>query len=231
VHSLKDVPTQPAMGLYKAAVLKRGAYTDTLVAKNGTEFLNDGHVKSVIATSSTRRRAQFLHRYPHHTITNLRGNVNTRLQKVKDNEWHGAIFATAGLERTGLKPADAIELDWMLPAPGQGAVVCVCNEDDKVSRDACARLNDTDTDICTSIERDFLRTLMGGCSVPIAALARITDRVVDFKGNILSPDGIQKEEVAMQLPVHDCKNMGIEAAHRILKSETGSAIVQSLRNA
>ncbi len=231
VHSLKDVPIQPAKGLYKAAVLKRGAYTDTLVVKKGTEFLNGNQVKAVIATSSTRRKAQWLHRYPHHSITNLRGNVNTRLQKVKDNEWHGAIFATAGLERTGLKPADAIELDWMLPAPGQGAVVCVCNEDDQVSRDACAHLNDADTNICTSIERDFLRTLMGGCSVPIAALAKITDGVVNFKGNILSPDGVQKEEVAIQLPVHDCENMGIEVAHRILRSETGSAIVQSLRNA
>lgn len=230
VHSLKDVPTQPAKGLCKAAVLKRGPYTDTLVVKTNTAFLHN-NIPAIIATSSTRRKAQWLYRYPHHNISNLRGNVNTRLQKVRDNAWHGAIFATAGLERTGLTPSNAIELDWMLPAPGQGAVVCVCNEEDIMSRDACAHLNDADTDICTAIERDFLRTLMGGCSVPIAALARIVSGKVHFKGNILSPDGTQMEEVEKQLPLRDSKDMGTDTAHRILNSEKGAAIIQSLRHA
>ncbi|MEO7263775.1 MAG: hydroxymethylbilane synthase, partial [Ferruginibacter sp.] len=79
----------------------------------------------IIATSSIRRKAQWLHRYPKHVIENLRGNVNTRMQKVKDSNWNGAIFAAAGLERINLRPKSAIELDWMLPAPAQGAVTVI----------------------------------------------------------------------------------------------------------
>lgn len=231
VHSLKDVPIKLANGLRKAAVLKRGSHTDTLVLKKDAQFLEDNTFQSIIATSSTRRKAQWLHRYPKHVITSLRGNVNTRLQKVKDNEWQGAIFATAGLVRTGLKPDKTIELDWMLPAPGQGAVVCVCNENDIFSQEACKNLNDADTDMCTGIERDFLRALMGGCSVPIAAHAHISENTVYFKGNILNPDGTQKEEVEIQLPAEHYKNIGTDAAHKILNSRQGAAIIQSIRHA
>src|SRR5690606_34545087 len=132
----------------------------------------DNDMAMVIATSSTRRRAQWLHRYPADKIENLRGNVNTRLQKVSDNDWQGAIFAAAGLERIGLRPENAIELDWMLPAPAQGAITAVCRKDDDYSLASCANFHDPDTALCTGIERDFLRALLGGCSTPISALAR-----------------------------------------------------------
>jgi hydroxymethylbilane synthase len=80
----------------------------------------------IIATSSTRRMAQWLNRYPNHRIENLRGNVNTRLRKLKESNWNGAIFAAAGLERIDLRPENSVELDWMLPAPAQGAIMVVC---------------------------------------------------------------------------------------------------------
>ena len=95
-----------------------------------------------IATSSIRRKAQWLNRYPNHTIENLRGNVNTRLRKVQENNWNGAIFAAAGLERINLRPENAIELDWMLPAPAQGAIMVVCREADDFCLEACELLND-----------------------------------------------------------------------------------------
>ena len=148
-----------------------------------------------IATSSIRRKAQWLHRYPNHSIENLRGNVNTRLRKIDENNWNGAIFAAAGLERIHLRPENSIDLDWMLPAPAQGAITISCREDDDVSFDACHLLNDESTDMCTKIERDFLGHLLGGCSTPISALAVIENDKIIFKGNICSPDGKKKIEI------------------------------------
>jgi len=127
VHSLKDVPTQLPEGIIQCAVLPRGSYKDILVpgkpgqlhadtALNSDSLFGD-ETNIKIATSSIRRKAQWLNRYPHHIIDNLRGNVNTRLKKLTESDWKGAIFAAAGLERIGLRPANAIELDWMLPAP------------------------------------------------------------------------------------------------------------------
>src|SRR5678815_4966092 len=95
VHSMKDVPTKPAVGIRQAAVLKRGSFKDIIVYKHHRNFLDHRQGKAVIATSSVRRSAQWLHRYPEHIIENLRGNVNTRLRKISTNEWDGAIFAAA----------------------------------------------------------------------------------------------------------------------------------------
>src|SRR5438046_7297508 len=112
-------------------------------------------------------------RYPNHKIENLRGNVNTRLRKLKESNWHGAIFAAAGLERINLRPQNAVDLDWMLPAPAQGAIMVVCRTGDAAAFEACQSFNDIETALCAKIERDFLKTLLGGCSTPISALAVI----------------------------------------------------------
>src|SRR6478752_7363780 len=195
VHSMKDVPTQMAQGIVQAAVLKRASQVDVLVYKNNPDFMEDQQSVAVIASSSVRRIAQWLNRYPNHQIENLRGNVNTRMQKVANSNWNGAIFAAAGIERIGLRPANAIDLNWMLPAPAQGAIMVVCREEDKAVLEQCALLNDVNTAMCTKVERDFLRALMGGCSTPIGALAQIEGGDLLFKGNILSPDGTQKATI------------------------------------
>ncbi len=109
------------------------------------------------------------------------------MQKVKDSHWNGAIFAAAGIERIGLRPQNAINLHWMLPAPAQGAIMVVCREDDTTILQQCSLLNDADTALCTKAERDFLRALMGGCSTPIGALAQLEDKHLLFKGNIFRP--------------------------------------------
>src|SRR5215203_2476056 len=137
VHSMKDVPTQLAQGIRQAAVLKRASYKDIFVYKQSADFLADFSSEATIATGSVRRIAQWLNRYPHHKVENLRGNVNTRLRKVQDNDWNGAIFAAAGLERIHLRPRKSVDLDWMLPAPAQGAIMVVCREEDDISFDAC----------------------------------------------------------------------------------------------
>ena len=194
VHSLKDVPTLLPKGIVQAAVLKRGNVNDTLVFKYNEEFL--GAKDAVIATGSLRRRAQWLNRFPTHTIVDLRGNVNSRLQKLEDNEdWNGAIFAAAGIGRIGIRPEEAINLDWMIPAPAQGAIMITALEEDEDIRAACAELNHEETEICTSIEREFLNKLEGGCTAPIGALAYIKDEEINFKGVLLSPDGSKRIDV------------------------------------
>lgn len=199
VHSMKDVPTRMAKGIVQAAVLERASYKDILVCKGSVEEFNaklcTPGSSMTIATSSVRRKAQWLHRYPSHTIVNLRGNVNTRLRKLEESDWDGAIFAAAGLERIQLRPANSIDLDWMLPAPAQGAIMVACREEDASLLDACRLLNDSNTALCVSIERDFLASLMGGCTTPISALACQEGSDVYFKGNICSPDGAESRSI------------------------------------
>ena len=215
VHSLKDVPTQLASGTVQAAVLKRDSPFDILVFKNNPLFLDNPLSEAVIATGSIRRKAQWLHRFPHHRIENLRGNVNSRLQKVHDNAWNGAVFAAAGLERIGIRPENSIDLDWMLPAPAQGAITVVCRAEDVWIIEACKPLNDEMTALCTHIERDFLRTLMGGCSTPIAALATVVSENIVLKGNVCSRDGAEKMDIEMTLPIEKARNLGAKAAKAI----------------
>lgn len=181
-----------------------------------------------IATSSIRRKAQWLHRYPHHSIDNLRGNINTRMRKVAESSWHGAIFAAAGLERINLRPKNAIELEWMLPAPAQGAVIIVCRKNETTIINACAALNDAPTATCTKIERDFLRELLGGCSTPISALAQMNGDAIYFRGSILSIDGKQKVTIEKNIFKKDASGFGRLAAIELLQNG-GQSIADGIR--
>ncbi len=229
VHSMKDVPTVLPVGLIQAAVLARASQKDIFVYKSDIVFLNDFESTVVIATSSIRRKSQWLNRYPNHLIENIRGNVNTRLQKLKEQNWEGAIFAAAGLERIGVRPENSIDLNWMLPAPAQGAIMIVSRDNDNFVLDATATINNPTTASCTKIERDFLRTLLGGCSTPISAFAEIKNEHVFFKGNILSLDGKEKAEVEMIEPIESSiHDLGIKAAQKILENG-GLAIAEKIR--
>lgn len=250
VHSMKDVPTAMAIGLRQAAVLERASYKDILVYKreevhgpqptvhsrSGTDSrltIDDSqftidHSPFTVATSSIRRIAQWLNRYPEHRIENLRGNVNTRLRKLEESNWNGAIFAAAGLERIGLRPANSIDLDWMLPAPAQGAIMVVCRTEDEATLEACRTFNHEHTALCAGIEREFLRTLLGGCSTPISALAQIKEGRVHLQGNILSPDGKMKAELERTAPLEDAAALGVKAANELLENG-GKEIVQLIR--
>ncbi|MBT8285542.1 MAG: hydroxymethylbilane synthase [Muriicola sp.] len=213
VHSMKDVPTSLPKGIIQAAVLKRGNPHDLLVHK-GLDFLNaDG----IVATGSLRRKAQWLHRYPLHEITDLRGNVNTRLEKFRTHSWDAAIFAAAGLERISLLPEQYSTLEWMIPAPAQGALMVVTTEDNDYCKEALAPLNDSETEICTTVEREFLKTLEGGCTAPIGALAVIEGENLNFKGILLSLDGQQKYEVKKEADIRNTKNTGKYFAEEIQK--------------
>ncbi len=227
VHSLKDVPTQLAQGIVQAAVLTRDSPNDILVFKRSTSFLVNIDYQAVIATGSIRRKAQWLNQYPNHRIENLRGNVNTRLQKLAENNWNGAIFAAAGLERIGLRPQNSTDLDWMLPAPAQGAITVVCRVGETWLIEACATLNDSLTALCTHIERDFLRQLMGGCSTPIAALAIADKNDILLRGNICSLNGSEKIEIDIKMPLDNAQNLGKMGAKEIL-NKGGDKLIAAL---
>ncbi len=215
VHSMKDVPTALPIGIVQAAVLERASTLDILVHKGNLDFLEGN---GTIATGSLRRQAQWLNKYPNHKVVDLRGNVNTRMQKLNESDWSGAVFAAAGLERINLKPTDFINLDWMVPAPAQGAMVVVAMGNDAFTLDAVSQLNDVETEICTYIERQFLKTLEGGCTAPIGALARYCELEdsFTFKGSLLSIDGKQKLEIEKTVPVADWKKLGFNCANEIL---------------
>jgi hydroxymethylbilane synthase len=214
VHSLKDVPTKLPLGIEQAAVLKRGNHQDILVLKENEEFFSNP--TAVIATGSPRRKAQWLNRFPNHSITGLRGNVNTRLSKLQSNEWDGAIFALAGLKRIGILPKKHIRLDWMLPAPAQGAVMIAARSESKEILKICEEINDRETEICTRLEREFLRRLEGGCSAPIGALAQIRDEELTFRGALFSLDGKSKVEFSKTVPTTHISDIAEFAADFIL---------------
>jgi hydroxymethylbilane synthase len=246
VHSMKDVPTALPKGIVEAAVLERASHKDILLHK-GLDFLNEE--KGTIASGSLRRKAQWLNKYPHHQVVDLRGNVNTRLQKLKDNNWNGAIFAEAGLERLGLNPSnsksplrslsgvevwrglgeDFVEtLDWMLPAPAQGAMLVVALEKDTHIREALTKLNHRETEICVHIEREFLKVLEGGCTAPIGALAIIEGDAVHFEGNLLSLDGTQKLYIKKSMRIEESKGLGRTCAEELLING-GKALMDEIK--
>lgn len=227
VHSMKDVPTALPIGIVQAAVLERANTLDILVHKGKLDFLEG---KGTIATGSLRRQAMWLNKYPTHNVVDLRGNVNTRMQKLKENDWNGAVFAAAGLERINLKPTDFIDLDWMIPAPAQGAMVIVAMQNDEYVLDAVSQLNDVETEICTYIERQFLKKLEGGCTAPIGALAKyceIEDTFI-FKGVLLSIDGKQKLEIEKTVDVSEWKKLGFNCANEILENG-GAELMKTIK--
>lgn len=227
VHSMKDVPTALPIGIVQAAVLERANTLDILVHKGNLDFLE---TKAIIATGSLRRQAQWWNKYPNHTVVDLRGNVNTRMQKLNENDWNGAVFAAAGLERINLKPDNFINLDWMIPAPAQGAMVVVAMAEDEFTLDAVSQLNHIETEVCTYIERQFLRTLEGGCTAPIGAIANYNeqDDTIDFKGVLLSIDGQQKLEINTVVDLSEWKKLGFNAAQEIL-NKGGTELMENIK--
>lgn len=227
VHSMKDVPTALPKGIVQAAVLERANTLDLLIHKGNTDFLEG---TGTIATGSLRRQAQWLNKYPNHKVVDLRGNVNTRMQKLQDNDWNGAVFAAAGLERINLKPDNYINLDWMIPAPAQGAMVVVAMQDDDFCREAVGMLNHLETEICTYIERQFLRTLEGGCTAPIGALAKYNEEedTIHFQGVLFSLDGKEKFEINKIVPIEEWKKLGFYSAKEILENG-GSELMATIK--
>ena len=231
VHSMKDVPVQLPKGLTEAAVLERDSPFDLLVFHPSRTNMNlTDHGPATIASSSLRRKAQWLYRFPADHIEPIRGNVNSRLKKLENSNWSGAIFAAAGLERIGLRPANAIELDWMIPAPAQGAILVISREKEKGLLELCQNLIHESTAFCVKIERDFLSALLGGCSTPIGALAEREGDEIFFRGNLLDSAGEKMFSIEKRISMELAASLGVSAAHELLSSG-GSEVLEEKQHA
>jgi len=188
VHSLKDVPTVLVSGLKYGAFLKREDYRDVLISKNSLRFaqLISG---SRIGTSSPRREAQLKLARPDLEIKHLRGNLDTRLRKLHSGEYEAVVVAGAGVKRLGRESeiTEWLDPDVSLPAPAQGVLCVVLREEDRDMEKALEPLNDRNSRVTSIAERSFLRTLQGGCRVPVGALARVDERELLLSGMIVDP--------------------------------------------
>lgn len=216
VHSLKDVPTSLAKGIRLAAILPRASCYDVLIARDEESIarIRSGEWHR-IGTSSIRRKAQWLHRYPAANFEILRGNVPTRLSKLHQAKWDGIILAEAGLQRLGMTEAETgpwWRLDWMQPAPAQGAIAVVCRESEESLLLALQTLHHHETAICVTVEREFLRLMQGGCSMPVSGVAVCDNESISFSANITASDGKASLANKWNAPASEAHRLASEAA-------------------
>ena len=223
VHSLKDVPTKLPLGVIQGAVLQRGSEMDIIIPNNPLKSK-----ENTIATGSLRRKAQWLNRFKTDKIVEIRGNVQTRLRKLKENNWNGTIMAKAGLERLEILPEYYQELNWMIPAPAQGAISVQNLTINPSITKMLKQINHVETEICTNIERSFLNKLEGGCTAPIGAYAKIANKSIVFRGVLLSAEGKEKIEINEVEKLENIQGLGERFAKKII-SLGGDKILNSLK--
>lgn len=207
VHSLKDLPVEEPPGLTIGAIPARADVRDGLVARNGWTLATLPH-RAVVGTSSTRRTAQLLAARPDLVIRPIRGNVETRINKVLNGDYDATVLALAGLTRLNLAHhvTDLLPLTVMLPAPGQGALAVQCRRDDEAVHSLLEPLDDATVRAAVSAERDFLSRLGGGCSAPVAAYATPGDGTQGslwMEALVASPDGQRLVRVQGQGKAHE----------------------------
>jgi hydroxymethylbilane synthase len=206
----------------------RGPTGDAFVSRRHARFdaLPAG---AVVATSSQRRRSQAQHRRPDLQLVDIRGNVETRLRKLTEQNLDGLILAQAGLERLGRAEAITEILDpaWMLPAVGQGALGLECRKDDAATRAVVGPLNDLATFQAVQAERALLFALGGGCQLPIAAATQMTGDQLTLRGAVLSPDGQRRIDGAITGPVATAETLGQQLAADLLRRGASSLLSQS----
>jgi len=229
VHSLKDLPTQLPDGLILAAVTERERPEDALIAPAGTTIatLPDG---GTVATGSLRRRAQLLKLRPDLNVVDVRGNVQTRLQKYSTNGWDGMILAYAGLHRLGLgdQIAQIIPTEQMLPAVGQAALGLETRADDGATNELLRGIEHPATRSCTDAERALLRRLEGGCQTPIAAHATLSGDQLTLRAMIASLDGSTIIRSHSTAPAATAENLGNRLAEELLE-QGGNKVLAAMR--
>ncbi|AEP01793.1 hydroxymethylbilane synthase [Weizmannia coagulans] len=228
VHSMKDVPAVLPDGLVIGCIPEREDVRDALISKNGTPFssLKEG---AVVGTSSLRRGAQLLAVRSDIRIKSVRGNIDTRLEKLKNGDYDAIVLAAAGLKRMGWSADTVTEFfdpDICLPAIGQGALAVECRADDGELLDALRKLDSAETAETVKAERVFLDKMEGGCQVPIAGLAKKTAEGISLTALVASPDGktVYKETVVSHNPV----TAGEKAAD-ILSRQGAKALIEQVK--
>ena len=216
VHSLKDIPTQLPKNIEIIAVLQRDFPQDVLVRKSTSKDKELHELK--IATSSLRRRAFWAKHYPETEFFDIRGNVQTRLQKLEDQDFDATLFSLAAIERMGLN-VDYEFLPMMICAPAQGVIAVTARADDHEIKELFKEVNHRETRICIDIERNFLRTLEGGCTAPIGAFAEINaEDEVRFIARLCSLDGKRSIETDEIFKWKEQENFGEKLAQIVLQN-------------
>jgi hydroxymethylbilane synthase len=192
VHSLKDLPTELVDGLTVAMVPEREDVRDVFISREPGKKINDLAQNAWVATGSMRRKAQLLKQRGDLQIADIRGNVPTRIKKLKDSEWDGMILASAGVTRLGLTEniSEYISTEWILPAVGQGALGIETREDDHELIELLSGFNHTETLQSVTAERALLNSMGGGCQVPLGALGRVIGDTLNLVACVAHPEGL-----------------------------------------
>ncbi len=217
VHSLKDVPTYIPEGLELCAITARQDQSDVLLS-HAYKSLDDLPHGAIVGTTSLRRRMQLLERRPDLKVKELRGNVNTRLRKLKEGQYDAIILAYIGLYRLDLlKDIPFVEkLDFFIPPMGQAALgIEIVSANDRV-REIAMSLNDENAFICTKLERDFVSAIGAGCSAPVAVNAIISGDDITIKAMLGYPDGTNIMHKVLSHKVDQCDTLGLELAELMI---------------
>lgn len=223
VHSMKDMPAALPPGLTIGCVPKRVDVRDVLISEDN-QPLDKLPSGAIVGTSSLRRAAQLKAFRPDLVIEPIRGNIDTRMRKLKEESFSAIILAAAGLERMQWNGniTEFLPVEISLPAVGQGALAIECRADDAELLALLDKLNDKDTALAVKAERAFLRTLEGGCQVPIAAHATVTEDKVSLTGLVADPDGhtILKENMESDDP----EALGVNLAYKLKEQGAGDIL-------
>ncbi len=232
VHSLKDVPTDQPEGLILGAILERGDPRDALVLRNGMGGLSSLSAGARMGTSSLRRRAQLLAARPDLQVVDLRGNVDTRLRRLREGKYDAVVLAAAGLIRLGKAEAisQVLPVGLMLPAAGQGALCVEIRLDDETTARVIGLLDHPATRWATQAERALLQRLGGGCQVPVGAYGEVDGTRLHLRGLVATVDASQLLRSEMHGLAADAALLGTTLAERLL-SEGGEAILKEMRGA
>jgi hydroxymethylbilane synthase len=220
VHSLKDLQTQIPNGLVLAAVTKRHPVEDVLIARKKGITINSLPENAIVATGSLRRRAQLLHIRPDIKIEELRGNVQTRIKKFLDSNWDAIILARAGIERLKLNKyiSSIISINEMLPAVGQGALGIEIHKENKEVYDTLQSINDVNTHTAVIAERSLLKSLEGGCQVPIGAFAEVKPNGLYLEAVVAAIDGSISFRKKIRGKINNPELLGNKLAKDLLKA-------------
>ena len=226
VHSLKDVPTLLPQNIEISAVLERDFPQDVLVRKSSSKNKDLAELK--IATSSLRRRAFWLEQFPETEFSDIRGNVQTRLKKLEEGDFDATLFSLAGIKRMEME-LDFEYLDFMISAPSQGVVAIASRVDDLGVKEILQQINHKETQICVEIERNFLRTLEGGCTAPIGAIAKFDEGKITFEGKLNSLDGRKTINLFEKFLFDNSINSGEKFA-KIILEKGGKEMMEEIKS-
>ncbi len=231
IHSLKDLPTELPDGLKVGAIPTRENPCDAIIGP--ADILDTLKQKAdtvTVGTSSIRRKAQLRAMFPGCKAVDIRGNVDTRMNKIAEGVVSSVVLAAAGLGRLGRTGdiTDILDPEQMVPAPAQGALAIEIRKDDPQIDAIVAAINCRSTELCTRAERSFLHRLESGCRAPVGALATITESTLSLRGRVISEDGEQIFDGSMSGNSDDPESIGEQLAEKLLADGAGAILEEIL---